>query len=99
MTDDFWLKQTATKPLFPDIEWNKPEQRSRAGRLGIIGGNKLGFAGVAAGYETALTTGVGEVRVVLPDADEKYTNALTGSEPPARGFCRDDTRTRIRRLR
>ena len=38
-------------------------------------------------------------RVVLPDADEKYTNALTCSEPPARGFCRDDTRTRIRRLR
>ena len=36
---------------------------------------------------------------VLPDADEKYTSALTGSEPPARGFCRDDTRTRIRRLR
>ena len=38
-------------------------------------------------------------RVVLPDADEKYTSALTCSEPPARGFCRDDTRTRIRHLR
>ena len=43
----YWQKQTPEKPLFPDIEWAKPEQKSQAGRLGIIGGNKLGFMGVA----------------------------------------------------
>ena len=64
----YWQRQTTDQPLFPDIEWSKPEQRSRAGKLGIIGGNKLGFAGIAEAYSTALDSGVGEVRVVLPDA-------------------------------
>lgn len=68
MDTSYWQKQTASKPLFPDIEWSKPEQRSQAGRLGIIGGNKLGFAGVAEAYSVALASGVGEVRVLLPDA-------------------------------
>lgn len=67
----YWRQQNNQKPLFPDIEWSKPEQKSRAGRLGIIGGNKLGFAGVAESYQTALKTGAGEVRVLLPDALKK----------------------------
>ena len=71
MQHSYWQIQNPSKPLFPDIEWSKPEQRSKAGRLGIIGGNKLGFAGVAESYGTALTAGVGEVRVLLPDALRK----------------------------
>ena len=63
----YWQRQTPERPLFPDIEWNKPEQRSRAGKLGIIGGNKLGFAGVAEAYSTALASGAGEARALLPD--------------------------------
>lgn len=67
----FWQQQTSDKPLFPDIEWNKPEQRSRAGKLAIIGGNKLGFAGAAEAYSVALRAGVGEVKVLLPDVLKK----------------------------
>jgi NAD(P)H-hydrate repair Nnr-like enzyme with NAD(P)H-hydrate dehydratase domain len=67
----FWQQQTPDTPLFPDIEWNKPEQRALAGRLGIIGGNKLGFAGAAESYSTALKTGVGEAKVLLPDVLKK----------------------------
>jgi len=67
----FWSKQTADKPLFEDIVWSKPEQRSRAGKLGIIGGNKLGFAGVAESYSLALSSGVGQVKILLPDALKK----------------------------
>lgn len=70
-THPYWRKQTADKPLFPDIEWSKPEQKTQAGRLGIIGGNKLGFAGVAEAYSVALKAGVGEVRVLLPDVLKK----------------------------
>lgn len=66
-THSYWHKQTSGNPLFPDFEWNKPEQRSQAGRLGIIGGNKLGFAGVGEAYSVALAAGVGEVRTLLPD--------------------------------
>jgi len=68
---DYWKQQQPTKPLFPDIEWSKPEQKTSRGRLGIIGGNKLGFAGVAESYSTALNTGAGEVRVLLPDCLRK----------------------------
>lgn len=67
----YWKKQTAGKPLFPDIEWSKPERRDQAGKLGIIGGNKLSFAAVAASYQTALETGAGQAKVLLPDVLKK----------------------------
>lgn len=90
----YWKKQTSNKPLFPDIEWSKPEQRSQSGRLGIIGGNKLGFAGVAEGYGAALQAGVGEVRVLLPDVLKKtipttITDTLFGATNPSGSLAKD----------
>lgn len=64
----YWQQQHIGKPLFPDVEWNKPEQRSLAGKLGIVGGNKLGFVAVGDAYSVALKTGAGKVRVLLPDS-------------------------------
>lgn len=64
---NYWHKQTQDKPLFPDIEWNRPERLDLAGKLGIIGGNSLSFAAVADSYRVAKDTGAGEVRVLLPD--------------------------------
>jgi NAD(P)H-hydrate repair Nnr-like enzyme with NAD(P)H-hydrate dehydratase domain len=94
MDHSYWQTQDPTKPLFPDIEWSKPEHRSQRGRLGIIGGNKLGFAGVAEGYSTALTAGVGEVRVLLPDMLKKsipaaMTDVVFGASNPSGGLSRD----------
>lgn len=63
----YWKKQQAGKPLFPDIEWNKPERRDQAGKLLIVGGNKLGFAAVAESYQTAKEAGAGYSRVLVPD--------------------------------
>lgn len=71
MDYSYWKKQLPPKALFPDIEWSKPEQKTYAGRLAIIGGNKLGFAGVAESYGVATAAGVGQVRVLLPDALRK----------------------------
>ncbi len=71
----YWYRQTPEKPLYPDIEWSKPEQRSRRGKLGIIGGNKLGFISVAENYSMALEAGAGEVRVLLPDVLKKSVPA------------------------
>lgn len=76
MDYSYWKRQTADVPLFPDIEWSKPEQKSQAGKLGIIGGNKLGFAGVAEAYSTALSTGAGHIRVLLPDVLRKTIPAV-----------------------
>ena len=57
MDYSYWKRQTPDVAIFPDIEWNKPEQRAHSGRLGIVGGNKLGFAGVAEAYSVASKTG------------------------------------------
>ncbi|HEY5695757.1 MAG TPA: hypothetical protein VIQ80_02890 [Candidatus Saccharimonadales bacterium] len=90
----YWHKQTSEKPLFPDIEWNKPEQRMHRGKLGIIGGNKLGFAGVAESYSTALKAGAGEVRVLLPDVLRKtipktITDTVFAATNPSGSLARD----------
>ena len=68
MNIPYWQQQTPAKPLYPDIAWNKPQQRAQAGKLGIIGGNRLSFRAIEHSYTTALATGVGQARVVLPDA-------------------------------
>lgn len=93
-THPYWHKQTPSTPLYPDIQWNKPEQRSMAGRLGIIGGNKLGFAGVGEAYSIATTAGVGEVRILLPDALRKtvpptITDVIFGATNPSGGLSRE----------
>ncbi len=68
---NYWQKQTIGTPLFPEIEWNKPERRDQAGKMGILGGSSLGFIAVADSYTVAKDTGAGEVRVLLPDALRK----------------------------
>jgi hypothetical protein len=90
----YWHKQSIESPLYPDIEWSKPEQRSQKGRLGIIGGNKLGFAGVAEGYMVSTSAGVGEVRVLLPDELKKsippiMTDVIYGSTNPSGSLAKD----------
>lgn len=90
----YWQQQTATQPLFPDIEWNKPEVASRAGKLGIIGGNKLGFLAVGNAYTTALEAGIGNVRVLLPDVLKKtipatITDTHFAATNPSGGLARD----------
>lgn len=94
--NSFWQTQSSTKPLFPDILWNKPEQRSRAGKLTIIGGNKLGFMAVSDAYGLANELGAGQVHVVLPDALKKavpaaMTDALFISSNVSGGFNREAT--------
>lgn len=71
MDHTYWHQQSSNNPLYPDLEWSKPERRDQAGRLGIIGGNKLGFSGVASAYEIAMTAGAGQARILLPDVLKK----------------------------
>lgn len=94
MDHSYWQQQTVDTPLFPDIEWGKPEQRTARGRLGIVGGNKLGFAGVAEAYTTALDAGAGDVRVLLPDClrnaiPKSMTDVVFGACNPSGSLARD----------
>ncbi len=70
------LKQTSDKPLYEDLIWSKPENKLHAGKLLIIGGNSFGFASVAEAYAVALNAGIGEVKVLLPDAIQKVTKGV-----------------------
>lgn len=95
-THPYWQRQTPGKPLFPDVEWNKPEQRSQAGKLGIIGGNKLGFVAVGDAYTVAHNAGAGQVRVLLPDILKKsvptiLTDVIYGASNPSGGLSREAT--------
>ena len=67
MNQEYWQVQESGKPLFPDIEWSKPEQQSARGKLLIIGGSKNGFMAVGKAFTTSNETGAGEAKVIMPD--------------------------------
>lgn len=74
----YWHKQSPEAPLYPDFEWIKPEQKNKAGKLGIVGGQKLGFVATAEAYQTAETIGAGQIRLLLPDCLKKSIPPLEG---------------------
>lgn len=76
MNFTYWHKQIPDKPLYPDILWQRPEQKSLAGKLLIVGGNKLGFAAVAQAYGDALKAGAGECRAIMPEDLKKVIDHL-----------------------
>lgn len=76
MNIDYWKRQDPKSPLYPDIEWQKPEQKALRGTLLIVGGNAHGFAAVAQAHQDATKSGIGEARVVLPDALKKTIDPL-----------------------
>ncbi len=60
----YWRKQTVDSPLFPDIEWERPERRDQAGSLLIIGGSSHGFHTVSEAYQIAKDHGIGESHIL-----------------------------------
>ena len=93
-TDIYWQKQDSTNPLFPDVEWNKPERLDHAGKLGIIGGNSLSFAAIADSYMVSKAAGAGEVRALLPDPLRKtipssMIDVVFGKSTPSGGLAAD----------
>jgi ADP-dependent NAD(P)H-hydrate dehydratase / NAD(P)H-hydrate epimerase len=76
MHQEYWQRQGAQKPLFPDLLWSRPEQRSQAGKLLVIGGNLHAFAAPAEAFGEAEKAGAGTVRVILPDAAKKIVGRV-----------------------
>lgn len=70
-TPTYWHRQEAQKPLFSQLMWNKPETRTHAGKLLIVGGNAHSLTAPGLAYAAALRAGAGTARVVLPDAVKK----------------------------
>jgi NAD(P)H-hydrate repair Nnr-like enzyme with NAD(P)H-hydrate dehydratase domain len=80
MDHTYWHKQTADKPLFPDLSWSRPENKQTAGKLLIIGGNAHSLIGPAKAYQAAQAAGIGSVRVLLPDAVHAQAKSLENVE-------------------
>jgi hypothetical protein len=65
--DDFWLKQT-DEPLWPELQWSRPQQKRLAKKLLIVGGYEQGFNAVGRLYQAALDAGIGAAKVALPSS-------------------------------
>lgn len=76
MDRSYWHKQTKDRPLFPDLLWSRPENKSHAGKLLVIGGNLHGFSAPAEAYRVAQTAGAGSVRVLLPNSLKKTVGRI-----------------------
>src|SRR5665213_2726910 len=76
MDHNYWHKQAADKPLFPDLLWSRPEHTAQAGKLGIVGGNAHGFSAAAEAYMQADKAGIGTARVLLPDSLQKTVGRI-----------------------
>jgi hypothetical protein len=70
-TPTYWHRQTAEKPYFDKLLWNKPETRAHAGKILIIGGNKFSLTAPGIAFAAASKAGVGTARVLLPEAVRK----------------------------
>jgi hypothetical protein len=68
MDRTYWHKQIPRKPLFPQLEWSRPENRLAAGKLLVVGGHLHSFAAPAEAYTEAERAGIGSVRAFLPVA-------------------------------
>ena len=61
----YWHRQSDAA-LFADSQWSKPERKSHAGKLLIIGGSTHEFARTQTAFTVANELGIGECKVVLP---------------------------------
>jgi hypothetical protein len=71
MDRTYWLKQTLRQPLFDEIIWGKPQQKSQSGKLLVIGGNSHAITAPGKACEIAIKQMAGECQVVLPDKTRK----------------------------
>jgi hypothetical protein len=78
MASTSYLTQKQSEPLFQDILWAKPEQKSQAGNLLILGGNSHAISAPSEAFAIAIKQGAGEVKAVMPDK----TRTILGKVPP-----------------
>jgi hypothetical protein len=74
----YWQKQTLEQPLFDDIIWGKPQQKTLCGKLLIVGGNSHAVASPIKACSVAIEQIVGDCTVAMPDK----TRSLLGPKLP-----------------
>lgn len=76
MADTYWHKQSLAKPMYPDLIWDRPENKTQAGKILIIGGNAHSFSAPGNSYRYVLNSGVGIAKVLLPDVLKKTIGTI-----------------------
>jgi len=76
MINSYWRKQTNDDPIFQDILWSRPQTKNGSGKLAIVGGDSHGFGAPGTAWNTALQSGVGVCKVLLPDAVKKVVKGI-----------------------
>lgn len=94
MDRSFWSRQVPGTPLFPELQWARPENKRHAGKLLIIGGNVHGFSAPATAYSEAVEAGIGSTRVLLPNAIQKIVGQFLpeadfGPSTPSGSFAQN----------
>lgn len=79
MDRSYWHKQTKSAPLFPELEWSRPENKLHAGKLLIVGGSAHGFAAPAEAYAESIKAGIGTARALLPQSIQKIVGIIIES--------------------
>lgn len=65
MSSSTWLRQS-DKPLYEQLDWDKPERKDHAGKLLIVGGHVHALTAPAQSYMLASSLGIGVQKVCLP---------------------------------
>lgn len=76
MASMYWIKQTKEAPSFPELIWNKPENKLHAGKLLIIGGSLHAFSAPSTAFSKATSAGAGSIRLLLPVSIKKTVVSL-----------------------
>ncbi len=82
---NYWQKQNPQ--LFQDLEWSKPEQASKRGKLLVVGGNIHDFTDISYSYNKLKQSGIGDAKVVVPASLKKFLGNTSDI------FYADDTST------
>lgn len=76
MSHTYWHKQSSSKPLYPDLIWDRPENKAHAGKMLIIGGNAYSFSAAGSAYQNAVREEIGLAKVLIPDSLKKTVGQI-----------------------
>ncbi|HUC95616.1 MAG TPA: hypothetical protein VMR76_01495 [Candidatus Saccharimonadia bacterium] len=75
--DDNWYKQSTKEPLFNDLIWSRPENKSNSGKLLLIGGSNHGFSETVKYYSDLSRAGLGTIKVILSNSTKKILGNMS----------------------
>lgn len=94
MDPTYWHRQASKAPLFENLHWSKPENRTTSGKLLIVGGNAHNLNAPGIAFTAAAKAGIGATHVLLPDSVRKaignsFPEGEFAASTPSGSFSKD----------